>query len=116
MRHLVILALLAPLPAAAAELWCMPQEICDGGGCHPTTDEETSVRLADWSVPATSMRSSAQDVPMTRIRTGRVLEWQGVNRDGGTETLKVRRRDLSFTYVRRLVGRATSAKGWCEVQ
>ena len=117
MKHLILLAALMPLPAAAAELWCMPETLCRGEDCQSTTDEETSVRLADMEAPATTMRAHAEDVPMARKEAGDLVEWTGTNSGGATEVLIWTRADNAFTHtVTQADGASRKAHGYCEVQ
>jgi len=113
---LFIAALAAPATAQAAELWCMPDTLCNATGCKPTTNEEVSVRLKDVKASSTTLRTHAEDVPMSRSRDGDVVQWQGVNATGGAEFLAWRQSDMEFTYLIRSEGREYSATGLCEVQ
>jgi hypothetical protein len=117
-RALILAALLLPLPASAAELWCMPDTICNSAGkCHRTTDEETSIRLNDLAAPKASLRSNAEDVPMHRTENSTVLVWRGTNSWKASEELVVTKAGGSFTYtVKGKQGTGFKATGQCEVQ
>jgi hypothetical protein len=105
-----------PHTVHAAELWCMPDTLCDATDCKATKDEEMSVRLADMMAATTSLRSQGEDVPMTRKEMGDVVQWDGVNTFGGRETLAWRQSDMAFTYLVRWDDRKITATGQCEVQ
>jgi hypothetical protein len=113
---LFIVALVIPPTAHAAELWCMPDTLCNPTGCKPTTNEEVSVRLKDVKARSTTLRTHAEDVAMSRTRVGDVVQWQGMNESGGAEYLAWRQSDMEFTYLVRSEGREYSATGLCEVQ
>ncbi len=116
-RIAIILALiLAAGPAVAADLWCMPDQICRGGRCMAPQSEETSVRLSGADSSGPVLRSDGEDVPMRAMRDGATVEWQGRNRAGGAESLAWSRSDGSFVYQRHLDGAAYTATGRCEVQ
>lgn len=116
--NFILAALLLPLPLQAAELWCMPDTICDlGGSCQRTTDEESSVRLSDLAAPKASLRSNAEDVAMQRTENNTVLIWRGTNSSKAAEELVVTKADQSFTYtVKGADGTGFKATGQCEVQ
>ncbi len=117
MKRLFLLAALMPAPAFAAELWCMPETICRGEECHSTTDEESSVRLADMDAAQTTMRAHAEDVPMTRTDGDAAVEWSGTNSGAAAEVLIWTRADNAFTYtVTHADGTSRKANGYCEVQ
>ena len=114
---LILLALLAPGGAMAAQLWCMPDTICrTGGACHATTDTETSVRLNDKDSATPSLRTHAEDVALTRTHNGASVQWQGVSADGADEILAWRPADGSFVYLIRSQGREVRATGRCDIQ
>jgi hypothetical protein len=113
---LLFAALTAPGISKAAELWCMPDTLCNATGCKPTTNEEVSVRLQDLQASTTTLRTHAEDVAMERTRDGDVVQWQGVNANGAAEYLAWRQSDMEFTYLIRSDGREYSATGLCEVQ
>lgn len=116
-KGLIVLAMIAPSPLLAKELWCMPDTICrSSGACHGTTDTEASVRLQDMEAAATSLRSHAEDVPMARTHSGVVVQWQGVNEAGSDEILAWRPADGAFVYLIRSDGKERRATGLCEVQ
>lgn len=107
---------LAAGPAAAADLWCMPERLCRDGDCRPTQDEEASVRLRDFDAARPVLRSHAEDVPMRLTHDGATRQWQGRDAAGATQILAWRRQDDAFVYLRRLDGRDWTATGRCEVQ
>ena len=116
MRHVMLVALLAPFPVQASELWCMPTEICRNDTCKPTNDEESSVRLTDPDGSA-SLRAHAESIAMTKTYDGPVQQWEGLNKDGAAEILAVRRSDMEFTHLElRSDGSQRTATGLCEVQ
>lgn len=113
----MILALtLAAGPAAAADLWCMPDRTCKADRCSASASEEASVRLTGADSAAPVLRSDGEDVAMRALRDGATVEWQGRNRAGGEESLAWSRGDGSFVYQRRLDGATYTATGRCEVQ
>jgi hypothetical protein len=118
MRFLALLAVLAPAPALAAELWCMPQQICGpDGNCHATKDEESSVRIADIAASATRLRSHGEDVAVTRTAQEAQVSWSGTNAMGQSEALVWLKADNAFSYdIRAQNGDEWSAEGACEVQ
>jgi len=118
MRLLAVITALVPLPGLAAELWCMPSTICRAdGSCHPTDDQESSIRLQDMDAATSSLRSNAQDVAMTRRQTGEFVEWRGVNQSGDAEYLLWRRADMVYNHTIALRDGGTfKAVGHCEIQ
>jgi len=125
MRHLILLAAtvpalafaVAPVPAHAAELWCMPAEVCRDAACKPTTDEESSVRLTDPDGPAPSLRAQAETIAMTKTYDGPVQQWEGLNDSGAAEILAMQTSDMAFTYLRlHPDGSQATATGICERQ
>ncbi len=123
-RILTFLAVLVPAsaltaaPALAAELWCMPQTICRAdGSCHATTDEETSLRLADMEADATTMRAHAETVAMTRSTAAGAVAWSGTNAQGDAEVVIWTKADTAFTYTQtQKSGDVWKSVGTCEVQ
>ena len=118
MLRLVVILILTACPAAAFELWCMPDKMCRDDTCRPTDDEEASVRLHDAGTKTPTLRSSAEDIPMRRTHEGDVTQWEGVNGNGGAEVLAVRMATGAFVY--RVLPKGDSAvftaRGRCEVQ
>ena len=111
-------ATLTPAAAVAAELWCMPQSICRAdGSCHATTDEETSLRLADIDADATTLRAHAETVAMTRSTADGAVAWSGTNAAGDAEAVIWTKADRAFTYTQtQKSGAVWKSVGTCEVQ
>ncbi|GLS87797.1 hypothetical protein GCM10010873_27710 [Cypionkella aquatica] len=115
---LTLIAALLPAPAMAAELWCMPDTLCNAKGkCHATTDEESSIRLHNLAAKKTTMRSHAETIPMKRQKAGSALEWRGTNESGGREYVIWSKTSNAFTYtVSATDGAVWKSSGVCEVQ
>ncbi len=112
----MVLIMLGAGSAQAADLWCMPSEICRGDQCKPTRDEETSVRLRGFDGRAPVLRSGGEDVPMRLVNDGDVRQWQGAAAGGAVEILAWRPATGSYVHVRRIGEREWRATGRCEVQ
>lgn len=112
------MAVLAPAPVLAAELWCMPETICNVDmDCHSTTDEESSVRLNDLNAVSASLRTHAEDVSVQRNEADGVVQWLGTNSNGNQELLVWTMADNAFTYkISFSDGQVWKANGYCEVQ
>ena len=117
-KTFLLIAGLMPAPAMAAELWCMPETICRwDGSCTSTTDEETSLRLADVDAQATTLRVHAETIPMLPQKGDGVVEWAGTNVGGGAEYVIWTTADNAFTYTEtQTSGDVWKATGYCEVQ
>ena len=113
---LLFVALATAGSGQAAELWCMPDTLCNATGCDSTTDEEMSVRLKDLAEQTTTLRTHAEDVVMSRTKEGDVVQWEGKNEYGGKEFLAWRPSDGAFTYLIRWDEGESTATGLCEVQ
>ncbi len=96
----------------------MPDTLCATNGvCKITTDEETSVRLADMAADQSALRADAEDVQMTRVTTSTGAEWTGTNESGGAEHLIWTEADTGFSYTITLLdGAVIKSFGHCEVQ
>lgn len=119
MRQIVILmATLLPLPAVAAELWCMPHTICrPDGSCRATADEESSIRLKDLQAERSTMRANVEDILLTRKTGGTVVEWEGTDGMGRAVDLIWTVADMGYTYTITEEGGALFKDiGVCEVQ
>ena len=117
-KILTLIAALTPAPAMAAELWCMPETICRADGrCKSTTDEETSLRLANLAAKKTTMRSHVETIAMQRQKAGTAVEWRGTNERGGMEYVIWSKTTDAFTYtISDTDGSVWKSTGYCEVQ
>jgi hypothetical protein len=119
MRHIVIvIATLLPFPGIAAELWCMPDTLCrPDGSCRATTDEESSIRLADLQAESSTLRADAEDIVLTRLTGGTVVEWAGTDGFGRAISLIWTVDDMGYTYsITESGGAVFKDSGVCEVQ
>ena len=118
MRMFILIAALAASPAGAAELWCMPDTLCNASGeCRATTNEETSLRIANLSRKRTTMRSHTETSPMKRTKAGTAVEWRGTNESGATEYVIWSTTTNTFTYTQaNQNGDVWKSTGTCEVQ
>lgn len=117
-RILIVMAALMPLPAVAAELWCMPHTLCrPDGSCQATTDEESSIRLQDLQAERSPLRADAEDIVLTRKTGGTVVEWAGTDGMGRAVDLIWTVADMGYTYTITEQGGAVFKDiGVCEVQ
>ena len=102
----------------AAELWCMPDTLCrPDGTCKSTTDEESSIRLANMKTKNTTMRAHSETIPMKRTKAGTAVEWRGTNENGAAEYVIWSTTTNAFTYTEaNQNGDVWKATGTCEVQ
>ena len=117
-RILTLMAALLPMPAMAAELWCMPDTLCRAdGSCRATTDEESSIRLADLQAESSTLRADAQDIALTRLTGGTVIEWAGTDDMGRAVSLIWTVEGMAYTYtITETGGGVFKDSGVCEVQ
>lgn len=116
---LMLLAAICPLPLLAADLACMPEEICIDATCQNGHDDRELLILRNWDTNAPVLHGRDGDVPMALRSKSRGVEWAGRDDAGNMETLSLRRSDMRFTLVIRLepVSEAHSltARGDCAV-
>ena len=99
MKPLLFSVLTLPLPAVAADFWCLPDRICDSGSCAADITEVSAFRLTNPDSTATSLESHGETIAMEKtVQRAGNSQWNGINLAGEHEAVYLDRDSMEFIY------------------